>query len=709
MTELNPAWIPIITDVYLETFWTPQTMDEKVEFGNNRLAVEAIIEDALTEVFENDVVTRADIGLALYNNDGLLPSVIDALGGAVTDSMDLSSNFESTKEARADAFLKEAGVDFTDWDKEPTIEAVESFATSDTTNESLAEERSGNFNSYTTSFDSYMHQSAIDNELVEVPELFRDGVTLRNLVKAGWIRKLNPQSEEITPEAQWDALALEAGDQEAESGLTEEEGEGILDAFGTAASGLIGGVQTDEPAYYVWTEKSTDRFADWFATIFTQEELDEFYGARDIDVDNLAYEDLVSMIDWMDRQYTSSYRGDFIYNLTGDGTLSPENKWIDLSNGMQIAESDADMIERATQLNRGQIRRLAEATHENFGGDKRNLPWQIIALAIEQAEDYWDDETGESITANVNAGNKKYKKYAQAYSEGLNLYTDAKGTTFYELAYLHLLSPDLAKKVYNGGHDQLTVGEINFINESFSTIDAFHQNTFNFSPGWSLNMSTKNWLQQLSPGRMTESYLTKAQIEALGPIGSAAYNAVGLPSKEDDDLAQMDATKKAVAEKTYSDLYKQWFMDDPTEVELDRFMGWHAGKEADYRRDVASWSPYTSGQYTNPSDITDSTLLSQRTALSVEEALRNDPQYAQLYGMKPTGMTESEYGQVFSTQAMADYGQSGMLNKGLIKKGMASGDTGDITREGILTGEGYDNSQYMKKIMTLRNAVRRNT
>ena len=40
---------------------------------------------------------------------------------------------------------------------------------------------------------------------------------------------------------------------------------------------------------------------------------------------------------------------------------------------------------------------------------------------------------------------------------------------------------------------------------------------------------------------------------------------------------------------------------------------------------------------------------------------------------------------------------------------MASGDTGDITREGILTGEGYDNSQYMKKIMTLRNAVRRNT
>jgi len=708
-TTVNPEWIPIITREYLTNLGSVNSplFDEK-NLGN----VEDIIAGKVQELYAaNPDMTSEDLAIGLLGDTPLRETIAESFEAVLSQgdfAADLGELGNFNIEIAAMGFLPEAGSEFGGWSEAPPPSVVAAIEESD-----LAQETRTAGEGWLTSFESYMETSARVNELVIVPELFRQGQTLRNLQRKGWIRKLVPKNEDQTPSAVAALLTDEDGDT-----TEQDEAQAVLDNYERTAEGLSGGVMTDESAYWVFTEQATDGFNDWLATVFTAEELLNFYDANGINPNNIGYEDLLAMTDLISSNFTTSDRSELIYNLTGDETLSPENAFMQLSNGMHIAENDVDLVTQATQFSRSQIKRIAEKTSEKHGGlDSSSLPWQIIALAIEQADDYQDDQTGGLITENINLGVKKFNKYAEEYEKALNIYSDGQ-TTHYELAYLHLLSPSLANKIMQGGHDQLTVGEVNFINSAFNTIDTFHNRTGQFSPGWSMNMSTKNWLQQLSPGRMTESYLTEAQIDSIiasgdidAIVAAGTYQA-GLGeygSQEEEDLAQLDATKKAVAEKTYSDLYKQWFMDDPTDVELERFMGWHASKEADYRREVASWSPYTSGQYTNPNDINDPTLLSQRTALSVEEALRNDPQYAQLYGRKPTGMTESEYGQVFSTQAMADYGQSGMLNKGLIKKGMSSGDTGDITREGILTGEGYDNSQYMKKIMTLRNAVRKNT
>tara|TARA_R100001082_G_scaffold99658_2_gene68480 strand:- start:7603 stop:9732 length:2130 start_codon:yes stop_codon:yes gene_type:complete len=709
VTTVNDEWMPIITTEYLKVLGSVNS--PLFDDDNFELVVD-IIKGKVNQLYaDNSNMTTEELAINLIGDTDLRESIAKTFEKVLEDqdfASDLGDIGGFNINTEALKFMPEVTSDFKDWDKAPESKVVTAIEQSELTQQ----QRVAN-EGWLTSFESYMETSARVNELVIVPELFRHGQTLRNLQRKGWIRKLVPKNEDKIA----DAVAALFADDEDDDTTEADEAEATIASYDDTAERLSGGVMADEGAYWVFTEQATDGFNDWLASVFTEEELLDFYEANGINPNKIVYEDLLAMTDLMSSNFTISDRSELIYNLTGDETLSPENAFIELSNGMRIAENDVELVSQATQFSRSQIKRIAEKASEKHGGlDSGSLPWQIIALAIEQADDYQDDQTGGLITENINLGVKKFNKYVEEYEKALNIYTDGQ-TTHYELAYLHLLSPDLANKIMQGGHDQLTVGEVNFINSAFNTIDTFHNRTGQFSPGWSLNMSTKNWLQGLSPGRMTDSYLTEAQIDSIiasgdieAIVAAGTYAAGGeYGTQEEADLAQLDATKKAVAEKTYSDLYKQWFMDDPTDVELERFMGWHASKEADYRREVASWSPYTSGQYTNPNDINDPTLLSQRTALSVEEALRNDPQYAQLYGRKPTGMSETQYGQVFSTQAMADYGQSGMLNTDLIKKGMASGDTGDITREGILTGEGYDNSQYMKKIMTLRNAVRRNT
>ena len=704
MSQLNSTWIPIITKEYLK--YTAPGVDI-TEFADSISDIEKLVAASLDnsdrkwDAHSQSPMPKDRMAKHLFGDTGLLGSINELDIPELSTPEDGKLPAESflgvlDKKIKWEEEVPEGALTKLMEVEEKAIAAAAEVAAGETLTEDLV------------SIDSYVEASARENELVVVPELFRQGQTLRNLYDKGWIRKIVPKTEDnkITDSAfsNFQVQSQVVGEEPTDAAVAGAKIEGYDRSFS-------GGVSYDEGAYWVFTDQATDGFNDWLGTVFTADELYKFYEANTIDPDSPSYKNLIAMRDLISSNFTFSDRAELIYNLTGDETISPENAFLKLDNGMLVAEDDIKLVGDATQFGRSQLKRLANIVSKGSAGlDSSNLPWQIIALAIEQADDYRDDDDpGTPITENVNSAINKFSKYDKAYDEALNIYTDGQGTTYHELAYLHLLSPDLAQKIMNGGHDQLTVGEINFINSSFSTIDNFHARTGQFSPGWSTNMSTKDWLQGLSPGRMTESYLTEAQVDSLAQQGIYQTAGEEEQTREKDDLSQLDETKKAVAEKTYSDLYKQWFMDDPTTNELERFMSWHASKEANYRRESATWSPYETGQYNNPNDTTDATLLSQRTALNVEGALRDDPKYAQLYGRKPTGMTETEYGQVFSAQAMADYGQSGALNTGRLKRGMETGDPSTITREGILTGEGYDNSQYMGKIMNLRNAFRRNT
>ena len=128
-------------------------------------------------------------------------------------------------------------------------------------------------------------------------------------------------------------------------------------------------------------------------------------------------------------------------------------------------------------------------------------------------------------------------------------------------------------------------------------------------------------------------------------------------------------------------------------------------------RHISGWFAFSSGCYVNPDlDPNDPQLFQDRTNMAVTNRLRSGSKYQTLYGRKPAGMTEEDWKSTFEQQAQADYGASaGSLNIDLRKQAMEAGDPGIITRHGILSGEGYDNSQYMRKVMALRNVFRRNT
>ncbi len=560
---------------------------------------------------------------------------------------------------------------------------------------------------------TYLREVARINKLVEVPRFFRDRQTLQNLEAGGWIKKVNPVEEDEQVRISGDTADYDSGDPMAP--------ENVQQAYDISAKDIAGNAAYMESAFWVFTDQGLAEFEDTILNSFHPEELaalgfEEGWLARGPTggLTDDAYAKANQAVTLLNNNRDQADLPSFIFEWTGDDNLSPAPEG-QVHNGEFFSNRDQKVMAEMTGLSPYQVTELQKAALDRFGS---NPPWQLIALAIDQNNDYVDASTGLSIINNRSVRQDKFAEYISNYDDALNIYQNSEnGEVYYELAYLHLMDPALATKIFNGRHSELTVGETRVLREAFNTLNNYHE-TGDFAPGWSSSMPIMNWLQNLPAASMSTDYYRKILAdenleEKYGIYGQWA-DLVKLHAQQELEEAakeELDDTLKAKTREMYRSVYQSWFMEEPTDAELDRFEGWFAGKESDYRSEVAAWSPIRSGSFINPDlDPNDPTLFQDRANMAVTNRLRSGSKYQTLYGRKPAGMTEEDWKSTFEQQAQADYGASaGSLNIDLRKQAMEAGDPGIITRHGILSGKGYDNSQYMRKVMTLRNAFRRNT
>lgn len=557
---------------------------------------------------------------------------------------------------------------------------------------------------------TYLREVARINKLVEVPRFFRDRQTLQNLEAGGWIKKVNPVEQEEQVRISEGTTDFDDEDPQAP--------ENVQEGYDRSAQQIAGNAAMMESAFWVFTDQGLTEFENAILNSFHPEELaalgfEEGWLTRG-DAGGLtdeAYALANQAVTLLNNNRDQADLPSFVFEWTGDDKMSPAPEG-QVHNGEFFSNRDQKMIAEMTGLAPYQVTELQKAALDRFGS---NPPWQLIALAIDQNNDYVDASTGLSIIDNRSVRQDKFAEYISHYDDALNIYQNSKnGDVYYELAYLHLMDPALATKIFNGRHSELTVGETRVLREAFNTLNSYHQ-TGDFSPGWSGSMPIMSWLQNLPAASMsTDYYRNILGDENLDERYGSWANLVKYQAQQElEELAkdELDDTLKAKTREMYKSVYQSWFMEEPTDAELDRFEGWFAAKESDYRSEVAAWSPITSGSFVNPDlDPNDPQLFQDRTNMAVTNRLRSGSKYQTLYGRKPAGMTEEEWMSTFEQQAQADYGASaGSLNIDLRKRAMEAGDPGVITRHGILSGEGYDNSQYMRKVMALRNAFRRNT
>jgi len=556
------------------------------------------------------------------------------------------------------------------------------------------------FDGQRPSLPTYVDKIAEENKLLMVPELFRNTQLYRNLHEKGWIRKINPKEEEKLPSFSPTGFA----DSEEESTETQEAYDMVL---GQAADADI----FDAYGYYVFTEQAEKQLPQFF------EQLGIPFDRTDVN----AYEAMKAGLDVLADSRRIEDQDTLVMALTGDDTLpiSPAS-YEYLTEGRQF-HVKADQVDRWQQqsgLSQHNILRLIKTMHKELGEETAQDAWQMMMMALEENNDYTEDDV--HINNHISAADAKFAKYISMYDDAANTYRDAEGNVYNELAYLHLIEPSIAGKIWNNQHDELTVGEVRAIQDAYTTMDTFHQYN-GFTPGFSFNNEGRAFIDSLTAGRMSDDYKFAQGYDEIpdefkqfvDPEDVEKRREAAQENLTEDFYSTQDPTKTKATEKAFGEMYKQWFLDDPSDKELDRFMSWWAGKENDYRIEAASYNYYSAGgtpsPYLDPNTAAGGEMENLRLGMAQQDFLRDDPRYSQLYGRKPTGMSEPEYQQAFTNRAVADYGTEGELRPDLIKAGMSSGDPNVITRAGIISGEGYDNSQYMRKIMTLRNAFRRET
>jgi hypothetical protein len=173
--------------------------------------------------------------------------------------------------------------------------------------------------------------------------------------------------------------------------------------------------------------------------------------------------------------------------------------------------------------------------------------------------------------------------------------------------------------------------------------------------------------------------------------------------------------------KTYEDMYRQWFMETPTEAELDGFV-------AHFDRELDAYQRRVQGSVMNPFDTPELVQVghgemrhwepalpgfeeTQPTAAGQARSfLRSDDLYGPLYSKKPGGLTEEAYGQVMSGAAMTALGGAeGALAEGSIRAGMISGDTRSVARHAVYTGGAEQSSTLTGRLARAGDVFRRMT
>ena len=182
------------------------------------------------------------------------------------------------------------------------------------------------------------------------------------------------------------------------------------------------------------------------------------------------------------------------------------------------------------------------------------------------------------------------------------------------------------------------------------------------------------------------------------------------------EVAETRDVKPDAMRESFRNLYKLWFLKDPTDKELDAFSDHFDGELDAYQRtrlgarknpfdaegdSIQAWGGAPANIRTAGKEATLPGFAETQPDVGVtaRSYLRADDMYKSLFGNKPGGMTEEDYVQTFATQATQSLGAApGSLAAGSIQAGMKTGDPRSVARHALMTG-GVDRSGTLSEKM----------
>ena len=420
-------------------------------------------------------------------------------------------------------------------------------------------------------------------------------------------------------------------------------------------------------------------------TEMAKERIKAFMQERGIDI-NLPYTE----------QWAKAEEGadrNFLVNIM-PSIIAPElfeTTWYKWGNG--VGSNEIENVKQNMALTTPQIKAIVDSAAQ------AGVPWQLVAQAAFQKKEFFQDApqdtsalTPEQVADNLMGGTMPIpgadpkgwteasaynviKETVEQIADGAQMYGGS-----YELAYIHSIDPKLADKIYND-HDALTDSEVAAKNAYMTNLEAYAANDPLSDFARSVNTTGTN------------------------------FNFIkGLQAGATDKTVFEDPSLKDSTRNSYKVIYESKFLREPTERELDNFIRFFVGQEAEYQKAARSWNPLKDGE--SPFVLTGSDGQQLRATSSIDEWLKSgeNPEYALLYGKKPEGVSDDQYLSSFEQQAAKLYGSaqgSQMVN--LRRLGMQSGDLNVVGQQGIVSGEGYDSSAFQQRLAGFRNVFRSTT
>ena len=162
--------------------------------------------------------------------------------------------------------------------------------------------------------------------------------------------------------------------------------------------------------------------------------------------------------------------------------------------------------------------------------------------------------------------------------------------------------------------------------------------------------------------------------------------------------------------ESYRALYQSWFLDDPTDNALDAFVADMQGQVRAEAMKQAGARPRPN-VFKNTGPLEDIVIEMEDVDYQrqVRERLRDNPEYQDLFGKRPEGVTEEQYAGVFRNTAAGFLGAEGVLATEAMKQGMRSGETAATARLSMYDRRFRDNATLIGKMANASSAFARFT
>lgn len=255
------------------------------------------------------------------------------------------------------------------------------------------------------------------------------------------------------------------------------------------------------------------------------------------------------------------------------------------------------------------------------------------------------------------------------YKEGLSMYGDDDA-----LAYLHTMNPGLAARMASTPPRLRSAQDVSSANKYFV---AGH-----FDPG---TMAAMDYGISGTQGDTFMSFDRNKGIADIGWNDSADQSVARGKQGQQGQQGQRQTPDPTAVKQSAKDLYRILFAQDPTEAQLAAFVRQVQGTVA--------------GAPENQTVSPDAVLRSKMEGL---------PEYKQLYGNMPKGMSEQEYRAQFQNGASSMLGNEAP-DPSVIQAGLRSGDYQTSIGAAAMSKQAQNNSTFQGRLAQAAQIVSENT